>query len=117
LDAISRIYASDPTLFFPVLALYDFGSAFPSLIHEWLFIVLRAIGFPDGAYNIISALYSQVLALGRIAGSPSIVLFRILSGIIQGCPLAGTCFVLAMDPFLAKFKLEVEDQNLGIIRA
>ena len=117
LDAYARIYASDSSLFLPLLAFWDFGSAFPSLIHEWLFIILRVIGFPTGAYNIISALYAEVVAIGRIAGSFSRVLFRILSGIIQGCPLAGTCFALSMDPFLVKFKIEVEDQGLGTMRA
>ena len=52
LDAVARIYASDSSLFHPVLAFWDFGSAFPSLIHAWLFIILRVIGLPDGAYNI-----------------------------------------------------------------
>jgi hypothetical protein len=117
LDTFARIFACDPNLFFPLLVFFDFGSAFASLVQSWLFITLKAIHFPDGAYNIISALYHQVAAFGRIAGSSSRFLFLILSGIIQGCPLAGTCFALAIDPFLSKFKQEIEDRGLGIIRA
>ena len=117
LDAISRTYAFDPSLFFPLLAFRDFGSASPSLIHEWLFDVLRAIRFPDGAFDIIAALYFQITAFGRIAGSSSRALFMILSGIIQGCPLAGTCFALAMDPFLSMLQRQIEVQGLGINRA
>ena len=100
LDAFARVYAFDPSLFFALLAFFDFGSAFPSLIQAWLFIVLRAIRLPVGAFDIVSALYFVVVAFGLVAGSSSRALFRILSGVIQGCPLAGTCFALAMDPFL-----------------
>ena len=107
----------DPNLFFPLLVFFDFGSAFASLIQAWLFTTLKAIHFPDGAYNIISALYHQVAAFGRIAGSTSTFLFLIMSGIIQGCPLAGTCFALALDPFLSKLKIRIQDQGLGFIRA
>jgi hypothetical protein len=117
LDAFGRAYAADPSLFFALMAFFDFGSAFPSLIHEFLFIVLRAVNIPEGAFNLISSLYFLVAAVGRVEGSSSRFLFRILSGIIQGCPLAGTCFALGIDPFLVKFKLCIEDQGLGFIRA
>ena len=117
LDAFSRTYGMDESLFFPVLALFDFGSAFPSLIQQWMFLVFQVIGIPEGAYHILNAVYFVVQAVGRIAGSSSRHLFFILSGIIQGCPLAGTCFAIAMDPFLALFKHTVDDQCLGCIRA
>ena len=31
-------------------------------------------------------------------------LFRILSGVLQGCPLSGTLFVFVMDPLLWSFR-------------
>ena len=34
LDSYSRTYAYDPSPLLPILALYDFGSAFPSLVQE-----------------------------------------------------------------------------------
>ena len=117
LDAFSRTYAMDSSLTYPVLALFDFGSAFPSLIHAWMFTVLEAVGLPQGAFNVVVAVYHFVSAIGRVAGSSSRFLFYILSGIIQGCPLAGTCFALAMDPFLQKFKLKIEDSGHGHVRA
>ena len=36
---------------------------------------------------------------------------------IQGCPLASFCFVVAFDPFLNLFDLTIEQKELGIIRA
>ena len=77
LGYFSRLFASDPSPLTPLQAFYDFGSAFPSLIHEWVFITLRAAGLPDGA-NIISALYFQVVAIGRIAGLPPRILFKFI---------------------------------------
>ena len=82
-----------------------------------MFVVLRATGLPNGALNIIDALYQAAAAVGRVAGSSSLFLFLILSGIIQGCPLAGTCFALSIDPFLSKFKVYIEDSKQGCVRA
>lgn len=117
LDAWSRAYAGVVSLFFPLLACFDFGSAFPSLIHAWLFIAMQAAGVPHGAFHLIESLYHVVSAFGRISGSSSRFLFLILSGVIQGCPLAGTCFVIAIDAFLRKFYCTIEEKGLGCIRA
>ena len=43
--------------------------------------------------------------------------FLILSGVIQGCPLASFCFVIAFDPFLNMFDRIIVMQKLGIVRA
>jgi hypothetical protein len=40
----------------PIMLFTDFGSAFPSMIHEWLFIVLRASGAPAGFINLIEGI-------------------------------------------------------------
>ena len=107
----------DSDLDLPMPAYFDFGSAFPSVIHEWLFITLRAANVPRGVLDIIDALYVLVAAVGRRAGIASSFSCWILSGIIQGCPLAGTCFALAMDPILGMFKHSIEDTGKGIVRA
>jgi hypothetical protein len=40
----------------PLIALWDFASAFPSLYHSWLFIVLEQIGAPSGFYQMVKAM-------------------------------------------------------------
>ena len=42
---------------------------------------------------------------------------RISSGIIEGCPLAGTCFALAIEPILNCFSNSLGKGRLGIVRA
>ena len=63
------------------------------------------------------SIYFVVSAFGRVASSPSRFLFFILSGIIQGCPLAGTCFAICMDTFLEKFGNTIDNLGRGIVRA
>jgi len=44
-------------------------------------------------------------------------MFPILSGIIQGCPLAGSLFALLLDPFLAAMRQALGHDSNGIVRA
>eukprot|EP00973_Karenia_brevis_P026880 3707055-Karenia_brevis.AAC.1 len=37
-------------------------------------------------------------------------------GVIQGCPLGATLFVIGMEPFVRMFMARVEDPGLGIVR-
>ncbi len=50
LDTEARIYAIknalDSKIFLPVLALFDFFAAFPSVAHQWLFSILKLNGAP-----------------------------------------------------------------------
>ena len=38
------------------------------------------------------------------------------SGVIQGCPLGATLFVIAVEPFVHMFHTKVEQVGLGIVR-
>ncbi len=119
LDAWSRKYAmqfSDLNNLMPILAFTDFGAAFPSIIHKWMFIALKSSNLPIGLMNFIRGIYSSVVAVGR-ARADVTVLFLILSGVIQGCPLASFCFIVAFDPFLNLFDLLVVQKKMGVIRA
>ena len=74
--------------FIPALVLFDFARAFPSVAHEWLFLVLKAIDILKGLLNLISGMYDCNEVPGESDSGytwPSIV----LSGVPQGCPLSG----------------------------
>jgi len=81
-----------------------------------MFLVLRAAGLLEGMYNIAEGIYSLVAALGRTATGTDTFLFWILSGVLQGCPLAGSFFVLAMDPFFSCFHRKIEISERGVVR-
>eukprot|EP00969_Alexandrium_andersonii_P362370 15459555-Alexandrium_andersonii.AAC.1 len=43
--------------------------------------------------------HTDIYAQAKI-GPDNLILFRIVSGVIQGCPMAASCFLLAFEPFL-----------------
>ena len=51
IDAMARVYSMDTSLYLPLIALWDFGAAFPSVLHAWLLKVLITVRLPDGAYR------------------------------------------------------------------
>jgi hypothetical protein len=92
-----------PLAHHPALIFFDFCAAFPSVAHALIFLVFNAIGLPEGLINYFRALYADNLCFGCFEGE-FILLYSILSGIIQGCPASGTIFVLVVDPFLRLLK-------------
>ena len=60
LDTYARMFSlqSLPHTF-PILALWDFSAAFPSVIHGWIFECLTACAFPIGSRNIVDTMYSN----------------------------------------------------------
>ena len=116
LDTRARCFAMDRSLSLPIMLFTDFGAAFPSVVHQWLFMVLDSPGIPIGLRNFIIGIHSQVTAYGS-AGSSVTPLFFILSGVTQGCPMASDCFVMAFDPFLNLLATLVDSRDLGITRA
>ena len=116
LDTRARCLAMNDLLPMPIMLFTDFGAAFPSVIHEWLFLVLEMEGFPPGLRNLIVGIHSQVTAYG-LAGSMVLPLFFIFSGVIQGCPLASDCFLFAFNPFLVMLGKLLDLRELGITRA
>ena len=81
LDADARIYSFESA---PgdnaSLAFWDIAAAFPSLQHAFIWLVLEAIGLPQGLLLFLQAIYH--LNICRIAG---FVAFTILGGALQGC--------------------------------
>ncbi|CAK0822970.1 unnamed protein product, partial [Prorocentrum cordatum] len=85
----------------PMFLSFDFRQAFPSLFREVIEKVLPRYGVPLGFCNAVAALYSNCLAFSsfRAEGTSAEFepLFALLCGIMQGCPLSGTVWCLAMD--------------------
>ena len=52
-----------------------------------------------------------------MAGSQMMFFTFMLSGVIQGCPLSGTLFAIAMDPVLTIMNKKIEQRDLGHVRA
>ena len=48
---------------FPIIAANDFGAAFPSVSHEWLWMVLRHRGLPPRFIRFFQAIYRQAAAV------------------------------------------------------
>ena len=100
----------------PVLMLFDYLSAFPSVSHAWIFYVLTFLNIPSGLLALVRNLYNSNKAF---FGSDSgwIFVFYILSGVLQGCPLSGSLFVIVIDPLLNFFKIHLENSALATCRA
>ena len=96
--------------------LFDYAMAFPSVCHAWVFFFLDFFGMPVGSVDAIKALYKMNRAY---MSSPNgiILMFVILFGVLQGCPLSGSLFVIAIDPLLHMFKTMLENSNLAWVRA
>ena len=106
LDAASRIAdlksaaKEKPDLLqMPFLLLLDYAAAFPSIVHGFIFVVLEAVGASVQLMRFLRALYSNNRCFASFDGE-QFFLYLIESGILQGCPLSGSLFVIAADPLL-----------------
>jgi hypothetical protein len=88
------------------IVLFDFAAAFPSLAHCFIFLVLLTMKFPQFLIDIIRKLYEECL-IELLYGAEAHEPFRALAGIKQGCPLSGTLFALALDPFIRMLCLTI----------
>ena len=59
------MYAMEEASLFPVLAPFDIGTAFPSLIHGFLFLALRYANLFNGMMNVAQAICCAVAAFAR----------------------------------------------------
>ena len=99
----------------PVSALYDFCNAFPTLLHEWLFIVLIGLQVPVEFRWIIWWMYSLVTAYSSGAGDGSLLCF-ILGGVKTGCPASSILFLLAINPIVDMFVYLSDGPKLSATR-
>ena len=94
IDYKGRCFALEPEGPDPVIVLFDFLAAFPSLSHCFIFFLFHWLALLPGHEMILREFYTDVDAVDP-AGT---FLFQVLSGVLQGCPLSGSIFALAADP-------------------
>ncbi len=99
----------------PCTALYDFCNAFPTLLHDWLFMILIVIGVPPEYRTAILAMYTKVGAYSSGIGTSSF-LFYILGGVKTGCPLSSLLFFLGINPFVFLFSWLSDGPRLSTTR-
>ena len=101
--------------FLPLLALFDFKAAFPSILHAWVLLCVR-YGLNAGLHNLVSAIYHDNHAYALVNGE-LIFLFLVTSGVLQGCPLSGTIFNVCVDPFYRQIAELLTFANHSLPRA
>ena len=92
--------------------LVDFAKAFDSVSTKFLFGLLRHIGIPEWALNIVRALYAKVKARPILAEKHR-VWIKMADGLKQGCPLSPVFFAVVMDPLLYCLKQIHQVEPLG----
>ena len=110
LGAIAADNQVTQTAHLPLLLLFDFAVAFPSLAHAFIFIILEALEVPRGMLLFFRALYPNNRCFA-VYGGVKHFLYEIRSGILQGCPASGSIFVLAIDPFLRMLRTELDSSR------
>jgi hypothetical protein len=99
----------------PAAALYDFCNAFPTLLHEWLFFVLKVIRCPKEYRNVIQAMYTKIMAYSSGIGECAF-LFFVLGGVNTGCPLSSMLFLLGVNPIIHLFIWLSDGPKLSVTR-
>ena len=75
---------------------------------------MLCLGFPQGFINLIRGFYCPNVARCPLSG---FLLFWYLSGILQGDPLLGLLFKLAVNIFFRHAFHNVEGAGLGVVRS
>ena len=99
----------------PCTALNDFCNAFPTVLHEWLFLVLEVLGVPLHIRRIIQWMYSEITAFSSGFGNAGF-LFEVLCGVRTGCPLSSVLFLLCVNPFIHLFEMLSDGPGLSQTR-
>lgn len=94
----------------PAAIFFDFGAAFPSLAQRFIWLLLVFIGFPDYVVKALQELYRDNLHLWKFKGRVY-PLFKVESGVKQGCPFSTALFVIAMDAFIAALASSIGPQG------
>ena len=109
-DAIC--YARDRDIRLAVLNL-DFEKAFDRVSHQYLFEVLRKMGFPAGFVARVGLLYSAIRSRILVNGFVSNAV-DVRCGVRQGCPLSPLLFICAIEPLAQVLRRDARITGLGI---
>ena len=91
----------------------DFEKAFDSLDWEFLWESMRAFGFPNDFIDKIKILYTKIEARVINNGTTTDA-FEIARGTMQGFPIAGFLFIVAVELLFIKLRNEEEIQGIRI---
>ncbi len=100
----------------PISTALDFETAFPSIIHAWIWAFLRHRSLPQHFLNLFKGLYHNATATYTHNGN-TYTLIWFMSGVLQGCPGSAFLFNNALDPFLYTMHKVLRSHNAGIVRA
>lgn len=99
LDTLARRYPVTSAPRNPCIVCVDFGAVSPSTMHQWLCMAITAPHFPLPFLHSLQGIFFGAIALDRSGASGAFV-YVLLSGAMQGCPLADACIAIAFDPGL-----------------
>ena len=99
----------------PAVMLYNFCNAFPTVLHEWMWLVLKTIKLPKDLYRVIKCLYLSIQAFSAGCGDGSF-LFEVLGGVKTGCPLSSILFLLCVNPFIDLVIKRCDQPKLSVTR-
>ena len=94
-----------------ILCALDFKAAFNSVEHNFLFHVLSSFGFGETFISWIRLLYNDT-ELAVINNGRTSEWFKPKRGIMQGCPISGMLFTLAVE--ILAIKVRQSDEIKGI---
>ncbi len=106
----------DSTKNMPMIGAFDFAAAFPSIIHDWMWLVLAHRQLSQSFITLFIAIYRNASAIFS-HGSEVHTIIHFLSGVLQGCPASALLFNNSLDPCLAYFARVLEKGRKGIFRA
>ena len=94
-----------------MLVLFDFKAAFPSVSHDFLMESLSALGLPDHALNLVSALCDQNKCDICLQGKQQTG-FNMEAGVRQGCPISPLLFAAVVDVLLRILKQRIQGSSI-----
>ena len=96
--------------------IYALCNAFPTLLHEWIWLVLNVLHLPKQIVKVIECLYTSIKAFSSGCGDGSF-LFEIYGGVKTGCPLSSILsFALCCNPFIDLMMIFSDGPKLSVTR-